>query len=548
MKRIPILLLLILAAAAEALAQSAAPPKLIIQIVVSSMRADALDRYMPNFEQGGFRRLVAEGARFDNASYAYHQTLTPTSLATLTTGSQPSIHGVVATQWLNYISNVREDLVHDVSVHGLEYYGHDDMDGCYSPRKLPAKNYAEGLLLARPRSRVVSVAPDPVSAVVMGGQAGLCFWMEGEKCYWRSSSYYLPELPAWVKQYNKEGLALAAMEPRWNTMLPADRYFNRRRADVGLTVPTAESRKAADPNAGPQTVDGIPAPTKNHDRIRYTPAGNHATLAFAKEAVTQLELGRDEETDLLNICLDGARYITEAYGPESVEVEDMYYRLDYDLSDFLNFAVSQAGGEENLLVVLTSDHGSSPACDLTARETPRLNTLQFETILNSFLSARYGQGRWIEKYGEHSLWLNHNLIYEKNLPLEAIQNDVAAFALQFEGVSHAMTATALRSGAFTDGVGGLMQNGFYPRRSGDVVLNFVPGAIELRDRCRSASGSPYGYDRRVPLVFFGHKVPHTEVKRPVDMTAVAPTLAALTGIAAPDACEVQALQEIITTE
>ncbi len=74
-----------LAAAAEALAQNAAPPKLIVQIVVSSMRADALDRYMPNFEQGGFRRLVAEGTRFDNASYACHQTLTPASLATLTT-------------------------------------------------------------------------------------------------------------------------------------------------------------------------------------------------------------------------------------------------------------------------------------------------------------------------------------------------------------------------------------------------------------------------------------------------------------------------------
>ncbi len=524
-----------LAAAAETLAQSTTPPKLIIQIVVSSMRADALDRYMPNFEQGGFRRLVAEGTQFEDASYAYHQTLTSTSLTTLTTGLQPSIHGVVATHWINYISNVQEDLIHDESVRGLEYYGHDDMDGRYSPRKLPAKNYAEGLLLAQPRSRVVSVAPDPMSAVVMGGQGGLCFWMEGEKCYWRSSSYYLPELPAWVKQYNKEGLAQAAIELRWNTMLPADRYLNRRRADIGLT---------GEPAGNLQTIEGIPAPTKNHDRIRYTPAGNHATLAFAKEVITQMELGRDAETDLLNICLDGARYITEAYGPESVEVEDMYYRLDYDLSDFLNFAVSQAGGEEHLLVVLTADHGSSPACDLSAREIPRLNILQFETILNSFLSARYGQGRWIEKYGEHSLWLNHNLIYERNLPLEAIQNDVATFALQFEGISHAMTATALRSGAFTDGVGRLMQNGFYPRRSGDVLLSFVPGAIELRDRCRSASGSLYVYDRRVPLVFFGHKVPHAQIKRPVDMTAVAPTIAVLSGIAAPDACEAQPIEEI----
>lgn len=548
MKHLFTLLLSLLAPTTGLLAQSAAQPKLIIQIVVSSMRADALDRYMPNFEQGGFRRLADEGTRFEEASYAYHQTSTPTSLATLTTGTQPAIHGVVATQWLNYISGAQEQLIHDGSVRGLEYYGYDDLDGCYSPAKLPARNYAEMLRLAAPQSRVVSVAPDPVSAVVMGGQAGIGFWMEGERCYWRSSSYYLPELPAWVKQYNREGLAEATIEPAWNTMLPADRYVNRRISDIGLTLPTTDNRHAAELKAAFRTVDGLPALTKKHDRIRYTPAGNHATLAFAKEAITQLELGRDRVTDLLNICLDGSRYITEAYGPESVEVEDMYYRLDYDLSDFLNFAVSQVGGEEHLLVVLTSDHGSSPSHDLTAREIPRLNVLQFETILNSFLSARYGQGRWVERYGEHSLWLNHNLIYEKNLPLEAIQNDVAAFALQFEGVSHAFTATALRSGACADGVGGLMQNGFYPRRSGDVLLNFIPGAIELRDRCRSTSGSPYVYDRRVPLLFFGHKVPHALVKRPVDMTAVAPTLSALTGADAPDACEAHPLQEILTVE
>lgn len=75
--------------------------------------------------------------------------------------------------------------------------------------------------------------------------------------------------------------------------------------------------------------------------------------------MAQYKLGADEAPDLLNICLDAPRRIAEAYGPESVEVEDMYYRLDRDLADFLTYLDAQAG-EGNVVVALASDHGTSP--------------------------------------------------------------------------------------------------------------------------------------------------------------------------------------------
>ena len=179
----------------------------------------------------------------------------------------------------------------------------------------------------------------------------------------------------------------------------------------------------------------------------YTPAGNTAVLGLAKQAIAQYRLGEDKIPDLLNVCLDSPRRISEAYGPESIEVEDMYYRLDRDLADFLTFVFAQVK-DGSVTVVLTSDHGTSPAFDAGAEEADRFNPRQFEVIVNGFLNVRYGVGDWVVDYSDKCLWLNHNLIYERGLNLAEVQNEVAIFAMQFSGISHALAATAMRTSYF----------------------------------------------------------------------------------------------------
>ena len=244
-----------------------------------------------------------------------------------------------------------------------------------------------------------------------------------------------------------------------------------------------------------------PSESRYDNRLKST-AGNCLTLQFAKTALTQLDLGKRDRTDLLNICLDAPRAIREAYGPESIEAEDMYYRLDQDLEEFLTYVYTLFKPHE-VLVILTSDHGSSPSYDFGREACDRFNTRQFEVIVNGFLSARYGPGNWVLEYEDKCLYLNHNLVYEKDLSLADIQNEVATFAMQFRGVSHALSATAMRTSYFGSGYARKMQNSFYPRRSGDVIINLMPGWIEEHDHKRSSSGSMYGYDTEVPLVFYG---------------------------------------------
>ena len=303
-------------------------------------------------------------------------------------------------------------------------------------------------------------------------------------------------------------------------------------------------REARKTRGGRQPEGGGPELADDYEWLLYTPAGNTAVLGLAKQLIAQYKLGADATPDLLCVCLDASRRISEAYGPESVEVEDMYYRLDRDLADFLTFVFAQVR-DGNATVVLTSDHGTSPSYDATTEEPDRFNARQFEVIVNGFLNVRYGTGDWVVTYGDKCIWLNHNLIYERGLDLADVQNEVAIFAMQFRGVSHALSATAMRSSYFGSGYARRMQNSFSPRRSGDVILNLMPGWIEERDRCRSMSGSMYGYDTEVPLVFYGTGAGQQHVQRRVDMTSVAPTLARLAGVTEPAASEGDVLPEIV---
>jgi arylsulfatase A-like enzyme len=248
-------------------------------------------------------------------------------------------------------------------------------------------------------------------------------------------------------------------------------------------------------------------------------------------------MGGDAVPDMLNIVLDTPRLISNRFGPESVEYEDMLYRLDRDLESFLSFLSTQVAAPEQLLIVLTSDHGTSPSYNATEDIRERFNVRQAEVITNAFIGSLYGNGDWILGCIDRAIYLNHNLIMDKGLSLEKIQNDVATFVMQLRGVSQAVTAESMRGSYFGSGYGRKIQNGFYPRRSGDVVLNLMPEWIEEREQTRSMSGSMYRYDTQVPLIIYGAGCKAQLRNDKIDMTSLAATQAEILGIMAPSAAE-----------
>lgn len=513
-------------------------PKLVVQIVVSSMRAEDLNRYADNFSDDGFLRLMRGGTFYPESHYDYLHTSTPVSLATLTTGANPSVHGIVAERWIDYVNNNVVELIKDRTTMGIEC---DAGIGDYSPRNLVAPTLGESLQQSSPKSLVATVALDPVSAVVAGGYTRNVFWMDAPRANWVTSSFYTENLPAWARKYNLSREILGYIPFAWELKYPRERYRNSLSTVIDLNKPEQLRRKGYRLT----TIEPEkPAPTipAGIDRMLYTPSGNSVTLAFARQLLTQMRLGEDTAPDLLTVCLDAPRRIAECYGPESVEVEDMYYRLDDELAQFLDYLYAQVKPGE-VIVMLTSDHGTSPSYDAGVFERDRFNAAQFQVIVNSFLCAQHGPGDWVVDYEDNNLYLNHTLIYNKGLDLAALQNEAATFAMQFRGVSHALSSTAMRSSYFGSGYGEKMQNSFYPRRSGDVVINLMPGCIEERPNVRSKSGSMYGYDTTVPLLLYGSGIPARKVTRSIEMTSVAPTLAYLLDIPEPAASEGTVLEE-----
>jgi arylsulfatase A-like enzyme len=219
----------------------------------------------------------------------------------------------------------------------------------------------------------------------------------------------------------------------------------------------------------------------------------------------------------------------------------MLYRLDRNIEDLLSFLSAQVTDPRQVVVTLTAAHGTSPSHNTPGKEQERFNIRQAEVITNAFIGSQHGNGEWILGCIDRAFYLNHNLIYEKGLSIAEIQHDIATFLMQLRGVSHAVSAEAMRNTYFGSGYGRKIQNGYYPRRSGDVIINLMPEWIESRDEVVSMSGSMYGYDTHVPLIFWGAGIVPQRTNEPVCMTSVAPTIARLMGIAEPAASEGVAL-------
>ena len=538
-----IVLLLGALCAGSASAQMGAKPKLVVNIVISQMRADYMDRFQDNFSAAGFRRFMDQGAYFTDAHYTYMKTNTAAGLATLSTGTNPDGHGIVAEDWIDFTTNNPVNLIADPSVTGLDC---DAGVGCYSPLNLTAATLGDRLKESDPKSKSIALAADPYSAIVCGGPSSDVYWMNTGHGTWVSSSYYFEKLPYWVKKYNETAFASTLLDREWTPDKSFESYRNTDTTVLSF-IPDTQSG-IGNFLRGIVRIFKKDDPRTDYAMLQYMPAGNTLVSSFARETIVQEELGKDNHTDLLTICYDTPRLICERFGPRSIEVEDMYYKLDREIGELVTFIQAQFEPGE-VVIALTSDHGSSD----TFREQSRIpmglfNAEQFKIIMNGFLSAQYEPGEWVLGYRDRQLYLNRELIYKYGFDLAEVQTRAAAFALQFRGVSGALTSTDMQSGYFGKGYGEKMQNGFYPKRPGDVTINLMPGWIEQRTGIVSLSGSLYEYDTHVPMMLLGGSVPAATVERDVTVSSLAPTLAHIMRITVPNAATGAILDEAVPNE
>ncbi len=536
MKKYIILPLLILI---SALGSAVAKPRLVVNITVAGMRYDYLLKFQKGWSEGGFRRLMSEGAECQRALIDYVNTTTPVGVATIATGASPSGHGVVGSHWFDYTTGTRVQLCHDTQAVTV---GDDELDAQISPRNLVASTIGDCIGEVEPASKVISVAVDPLTAVISGGfTADGVYWVSPRSGNFVTSSYYTQALADWVNTFNNQGLAAAYSSTTWMLSRPSQEYYNVFRSDVLEEAPL---------------LDLTPREF-NMERLLTRPGGNTLVKDFAVQCIIAENLGGDDATDYLNVVFEVPYIAASKYGSNSMEVEDIMYRLDNEISTFVSFLESHLG-RENVLLVFAGAHGTSdPVIESSKLPAGRFNASQFEILINGFLSAQLSSRMteeqlqkisadtpWVLDFVNNQLYLNRGKIYQAGFSLTDIQNLVTSFAIQFRGVASTITSITMQSGEFSTGVMGMAQRNYFARHSGDVVVNLLPGWIESDDKL-SMSGSPYIYDTHVPLVFWGAGIVPQDIIRDVRLQDIAPTVAQIVGVTPPNAATGSPIAEIL---
>ena len=549
------LLLFFIGYSYQGLAQDSNKPKLVVGVIIDQMGFDQLYKYHDRYGETGFKRLIREGFNFKNANVNYIPSETAPGHASIYTGTTPAYHGIIGNSWYdrdlgNYVGNVidsNEEIVGSIN---------ENPNGT-SPKNLAATTITDELRLrSKFKSKVISVSIKDRAAILPGGKsANAAYWFDWESSpgYFVSSSFYMKKVPKWVSKFNELGKSNIYLNQSWNTLYPLSTY-------------TASS---PDDNKYEPSLGGKSSPTFPYDfktmREKYvksgleyqlllvSPGGNSLLTEFAIAAIENEELGMDEYPDILNVSYSITDVIGHTFGPQSVEMEDIYLRLDKNLGELFATLDSKVGKDDYLLF-LTSDHAAIPVVSYlrdNKLDGDIARIVEYNNQLKSFLEAKYGAGSWIDNFDGDQVYLNKNTVDEKKLVLPVIQQEVADFLMTQKEVYLALTAHELQTKTYEEGLRKTIQNGYHPKRSGDVLISYNSGTILNPDpqmvveRVKgTVHGSGYSYDTHVPLLWMGSGIPKGESVRSVNPIDITPSLAMFLNLQLPSAVQGKPLSEL----
>ncbi|HUM50336.1 MAG TPA: alkaline phosphatase family protein [Chitinophagales bacterium] len=519
-----------------------ARPKLVVGIVVDQMRWDFLYRYYDRYSKGGFKRLMNDGFNCENTFIPYTPTVTAAGHTCIYTGSVPAIHGIVGNGWYDYTEKRDMYCSEDKSVQTV---GANNDNGKMSPKNMLTTTICDELKLATNfRSKVIGVAIKDRGAILPAGHsADAAYWYDSKTGSFISSTYYFKELPKWTQDFNASNKTNSYYEKNWNTLYPINTYLQ---SDVDTN--NYESTVLGDNQKGfPYDLKRF-IDKKDFGKIRSTPYGNSLTFDFAKAALINEQLGKDSITDFLAVSFSSTDYIGHAFGPNSVEIEDTYLRLDKDLEAFLIFLDNQVG-KNNYTLFLSADHGVAHVPGFLAKhKIPNGGVVgsESEKKLNAFLKEKFSVDSLCLGSGNYQFYLNHNLIEEKKLDYDAILESTISFLQKIDGVDRALEYADLQEAMLPKALKEQFTNGYYPSRCGDVLVILKPGYI---DDEYDSKGTTHGiwnpYDAHIPLLFFGNGIAKGKEYNKTYMTDIAPTLASLLHIQMPSGCIGNVVKEAI---
>lgn len=520
-------------------------PKLLVVLVVDGLPQEQVVRYRDQFGQGGFRRLLDQGAWFSDAHQAHGITVTAVGHSAVLTGAYPYQHGIIGNNWIDPVTLKSVYCTEDTA---NTYIGEETKasDGT-SPANLRVSTLGDELRYATgERSKVVTVSGKDRGAILLAGKMGTAYMYMGKTGNFASSTYYMKSHPQWVQQYLAGKPQDRFYGKEWRPLLADSAYAGDASDELVINPKEPEKRFPFSYTSKSGKPD-----SEYYEKLPLSPYLDELTLDFAHAAIEGEKLGQNPAgvPDVLGVSLSSHDYVNHKFGPESRMSHDHLQRLDRLLANFFNY-LDKRVGLDNTMVVLTADHGFPNVPEFSQsikRDALRLDGKKMLENLNKYLSDKFGQAELASKWSNPHILLNYALIDQKGLKRQEVELAAAKFLQTEPGIADSFTRTQFENGQLPrTRLGTLVQRAWNKQRSGDIMVVTKPYSYFSTEAHGTSHGSPYTYDTNVPLVMMGKSwFKPGAYGQYAEVMDIAPTLSHLLRVRPPSGSEGRVLTEIL---
>jgi hypothetical protein len=499
-------------------------PTLVVMMVVDQLRPDLLHDYHTLYT-GGLRRLLDEGFLFTNATHDHASTETAPGHATLGTGVHPTRHGIVGNNWFVRAGDGWR-AVYAVEDPASPILGHPEMAG-RSAANIWRPGLADWVLERDRRARVASISRKDRSAIGLAAQArGEVYWLAPESGAFVTSTYYRDRYPGWISDFNRDVMPVVYADTLWESTVPAEAE--------GLTRPDTsrwelDGVHSAFPHRPAETGYEGSAEGHNAWRFDYTPFPDRAVVELTMETIRQLQLGQRGHVDYLGVSLSQTDRVGHTFGPRSREQLDNLLRLDRELGRLLDF-FDEAVGAGRWVLAFSADHGVLEIPEHLAEQGVPAERLTREHRQELLDAIQTGMVAWDGQ--------------------EPVEESIERSVARLPFIAGAYTYGDVESASPPDSFAVLMSNSHSRERTVDITerwgvyVRYQPYSLTWASG-PTTHGTPYYYDRHVPLIFLGAGIAPGVSEERVATVDAAPTLARLAGVRAPDDLDGRSLEPLL---
>jgi predicted AlkP superfamily pyrophosphatase or phosphodiesterase len=512
---------------APALTSASDPPKLVVVIVVDQMRADYVDRFQDGWS-GGFKRLLTNGAWVRRAAYPYLETVTCPGHATISSGAFPHTHGIFQNAWWDRELHKQMTCTADPHVSNVAYAA--AVTGGDSAYRLQVPTLADTLRSER-RAHVATVAVKDRSAIMLAGHGGdAVTWLGDSIDTWQTSPVYSKEPVPAVKAFLDANRISADFGKVWDRLLLASRYPT---VDDGLGEAPPGGWTTTFPHALTGTT-GKPDDSYFAQWLR-SPFSDAFIGRFAAALAESLKLGHHDGIDFLGVSFSSPDLVGHAFGPRSQEVQDVYLHLDRTLAALFE-RLDALVGRDQWVAALSADHGVTPIPEqlrAEGREGGRISPPAVAAEVDKRIEAALGRGPHVALIYGDELYFHQTTADKLRASPELLKSVIKTIAAM-PGVDRVLRGDEVRAAEHSsDPALRAEALSYVPGRSGDLIIVPKPGWITTARGATHGNATPD--DQQVPILLMGRGIKPGRYDQPASPADIAPTLAALTGIALPRA-------------